>query len=113
MLISTKDGVSHFMAWLPLRWRLSFWLRGPARSRLQSSLQSSQENLSPAAPLLGYPCAMPSRTRPFWLAPPPVLACESLVAAAPAAATVVYVSAEDAGEVVAVDIDKGEVVARI
>src|SRR5581483_2705503 len=81
----------------------------------RSGRVKARENRSPGCPLLMYPCAMPPR-RWSLLLPAAVagaFAFADAFAALAAAAPLVYVSAEDGGEVVAVDVDKGEVVARI
>src|SRR5947209_18607519 len=95
MLISTNDGVSQRMA--PI-------LR-PGQT------ESSGRNPSPESRLMRYPCGM---SRVSWtLALLVALGTPALAGAPPASTHLVYVSAEDSGEILAVDVDKGEVAARI
>src|SRR5947207_11281943 len=101
MLISTKAGVSHFMAAILRRYPRES--RGPGGPKTVGKPFAGGQ-------FLEYPCAMSRLPRALFIVA--LLAPLARPAAARAAA-LLYVSGEDSGVVIVVDADKGEVAARI
>src|SRR5450432_681900 len=113
MLISMKDGVSHFMAFILRLYPGESRAGMPARAWSMTGPNRAIKNFAAGRKLL-YSCVMsrPVFSRTVFATLLALTAARAHAAPAPPGPEI-YVSAEESGEIIVVDVDPAEVAARI